>query len=120
MTIGNYRSGLDIQLGQVPDTIDTELYMTLTEVFNAIQILANNLEEVQILDATSTNAAVTLPPAGLVKGTKYTIKRIGDSANTATVSTSNNETIDFAGSSLTLAYLESVVLYSDGANWLKL
>ena len=69
-----------------------------------------------LIDATGGNITLTLPTAIGIKGKQYRIKRIDNSANTATVDGNGAETID-GSTTFPLFYLEIIEIGSDNANW---
>lgn len=71
-----------------------------------------------IVVCTTNSFDITLPTAVGCIGRQYKIKNNG-SGKTITMKTTGGETIDGSASSvLTLAYLDCMVIVSDGTNWL--
>lgn len=48
-SIGGYRSPVDLGIGQVPLTADPELFTEMTEVYNAIHLLNNYLDQLRLI-----------------------------------------------------------------------
>lgn len=92
---------------------------------NSSQIIAwaNNIYNVTANNATIlVNCAVEafttlLPSAASLTGQQYKIKKIDNSANAVTVSTTSSQTIDNALTYPLSTQYQSVTLQSDGSNW---
>lgn len=120
MPLLGYSSSLDLNLAQVPQVDDPELYNALEDLYNAVQIVASTLDVVGVIDAASQSVAIILPKAMDATYKKYSYKRIDQSGNSVTVTHVTGEQIDLTTQTITLAYLDSVTVYSDGSNWLIL
>ena len=69
-------------------------------------------------DATAGAVTFTLPTAVGIAGRRYTFKRIDASANNTIVDGSGTETIDGAATKTLGAQWSTIVIISDGANWI--
>ena len=133
----SYRSTIDLTLGQVPEVQDSTLYNSLQELYDAVQILANEVQPLvyasaditdaaytllstdQLLraDSASNNVVITLPLAVTCTGKRYTIKRIDASANTVSFIPTSPELVDGVGTAKTVLTLESYTLQAGPDYW---
>lgn len=88
------------------DYHDVTAGLTLDSTFSFVDI-----------DASVRNVTATLPDATTCKGRRYSLKRVDNTANTATVATTNSQTIDGALTYALAAQNSAVVVVSSGANW---
>lgn len=80
----------------------------------------NDAHYVVTVDATGGARTITLPTAVGILGKVYVVKKIDSSANTVTVDGNAAETIDGAATvPLTLQW-SSVIIQSNGTNWVKI
>jgi hypothetical protein len=70
-----------------------------------------------IADATTGAITLNLPPAALVPGRIYVIKRINAGANTVTVDANGSETIDGALTHVLSPQWNSITIISNGTAW---
>lgn len=75
-------------------------------------------DSVVACDATSAAFTITLPTAVGIAGREYTVKKTDASANAVTVDGNGAQTIDGAATYSVAAQWNTIVIVSDGANWL--
>ncbi|HPD66143.1 MAG TPA: hypothetical protein P5050_11305 [Bacteroidia bacterium] len=73
-----------------------------------------------VADASSGSINITLPDASGISGRIYVIKRLNSGANAVTVLTTNSQTIDGLSSYSLSAQFATVMVQSDGSNWIIL
>jgi hypothetical protein len=69
-------------------------------------------------DATSAAFTLTLPTAAGCAGREYRIKKIDSSAHIVTVATNSSQTIDGSSTQSLSSQYASLVVVSDGSNWM--
>jgi len=72
------------------------------------------------VDASAGSKTITLPTAVGIAGKIYSIKKIDSVENTVTVATTSSQTIDGKTTFLLRIQHETVVLQSNGSNWIIL
>jgi len=70
-------------------------------------------------DASAGAFTVSLPTASGIKGKAYLIKKVDSSANAVTIDPYGTETIDGAATITLASQYDSVIVVSDGTNWMK-
>jgi len=70
-------------------------------------------------DASAGAFTVSLPTASGIKGKAYLIKKVDSSANAVTIDPYGTETIDGAATVTLASQYDSVIVVSDGTNWMK-
>jgi len=70
------------------------------------------------VDATSGDVTVSLPNAALIPYKSFFIKKVDSSANTVTVDAADSETIDGTGTFVISTENKSIIIKSDGVNWI--
>lgn len=128
---------IDLQLAQVPETLDTDQYELLQDIHNALAILVGEVDNAAgtaietitaaaytaearvdntlLMDTNANAVTITLPTAVGIKGVKFTFKCV-DATNAATIDGDGTETIDGALTKV-LALNALVIVQSDGTNW---
>jgi len=74
-------------------------------------------KNVILVDATSGNLTITLPPAKIMEGAAYTVKKIDVSANTVTIDGDGSETIDGATTKVLSTQWDVETVTSNGTAW---
>lgn len=110
------------QLNDDMDIIDAQLKVAQDFVVDVktanYAVLSSDKKKLIACDATSASFVVTLPLASVGNGFVVAIKKTDASVNTVTIDGSGAETID-GDATLVLSIKDSsVVLTSDGVNWL--
>lgn len=77
---------------------------------------AAGIDDVILIDTSSTNVTITLPLAADNEGKVFTLKSISN-LNIATIATTGSDEIDNDPSNMILDYVESIIVVSDGSNW---
>ncbi len=97
-------------------TFNSSMHLSAQTLSGTAAVSATGTTPLVIVDASTANAAITLPPAS--NNLLLFIKRVDAtaSANTATLSPQTSETIDGAAT-YTLADHASVILISSATNW---
>lgn len=70
-----------------------------------------------LMDATGGARTVNLPPAAVVKGLIYTVKKIDASGNAVTIDPNGAETIDGSATKVLSAQWASLTIQSNGTAW---
>ena len=80
--IGGYRSPVDLGLGQVPLTTDPEIFNEMTEVYNAIHLLNQYLDQLRIVaeggGGSGQSPADSMPFNRFYVGTALMVINLGD------------------------------------------
>lgn len=88
-----------------PGAVVTTSDLTLTETHWLV-----------VVNTTTGDVTITLPPAPEVPGRQYLVKNIG-SANTLTIDASSAETIEDAATKTSTTQYEAFICVSDGTEW---
>jgi len=70
-------------------------------------------------DASAGAFTVSLPTASGITGKAYLIKKVDSSANAITIDPYGTETIDGAATITLASQYDTVIIVSDGTNWMK-
>jgi len=70
-------------------------------------------------DASAGALTISLPTASGITGKAYLIKKVDSSANAITIDPYGTETIDGAATVTLASQYDSVIVVSDGTNWMK-
>jgi len=70
-------------------------------------------------DASAGAFTISLPTASGIKGKAYLIKKVDSSTNAVTIDPYGTETIDGAATVTLASQYDSVIVVSDGTNWMK-
>jgi len=121
-----YKSGINLNLGEIPEVDDPSLYDLLLNIHNAIELLASATDSVEVVtesfydvpygkiviltDTTANNVNISIPSDLVSSGIRISVRQIAG-ANSTIISCSNGELVDGA-STLTLALNESKILAS--------
>ena len=85
----------------------------------SVNTTLNDAHKVVSVDASGGARTITLPTAVGVKGKVYAIKKIDATGNAITVDGNAAETIDGSATISIPLQWSSIIIQSDGANWLK-
>jgi len=76
-------------------------------------------DAVILCDASAGAFTISLPTASGIKGKAYLIKKIDSSTNAVTIDPYGTETIDGAATVTLASQYDSLIVVSDGINWMK-
>lgn len=74
-------------------------------------------DDLLLCDTTSAGFTVTLPPADLHRGRRFTVKKVSSDGNTLTLDGDGSELIDGVATKTWTAQYGSRTVYCDGTGW---
>lgn len=88
------------------------------ETVTASSDTLDETNHVVLCDCTSNTITINLPTASGISGRIYHIKKIDSSANAVTIDGNGGETVDGTTTKVLSSQYDSVMIVSDGSNWL--
>lgn len=89
-----------------------------TAISSAASIQLN--EEVILLDSSSAAMTMGLPPASIMPGKVFILKKTSSDFNKITIDAYGSETINGATTTTLMTQYEGIKIFSDGSNWIIL
>ena len=112
-------SGAGIAITQNVD--DITITNTAGGSLNTQTVTANTTltisDDVTLVDATSGNIVISLPPAATVSGKLYNVKKIDNTSNSITIDPDGSELIDNGATLSTNIQYENFTIVCDGTKW---
>ena len=140
-------SSTDLNIGSVPQVDDPELYRSLLDIHNALEILLTASDDADamflefitkfrknievssdytvliidgtvLVDASGGGITITLPPISDIEGYRFNIKRIDTSPlNSVVLNGDGTELIDSHASGIKVSTLSSYTVKADNEGW---
>lgn len=106
--------GTDVRLGTLSNLINRTTARLMKPSSSSVTLTRH--DAVTLVDGSSEDVDVRLPPAAAALGEQYVVVRVDGGGYDVTVLPADSETINGAGA-LTLTQWQSARLYSDGTMW---